>query len=97
MGASFNGNGGHNIVEPLSAGCPVVMGPSTYSVDFIAKDAAAAGIFHSFSTPKEMIDFIIDIAKSPKELGELKSASSTFCDTNVGASRRCYEMIKSFT
>jgi 3-deoxy-D-manno-octulosonic-acid transferase len=97
VGASFNGNGGHNIVEPLSAGCPVVMGPSTYSVDFIAKDAAAAGIFHSFSTPKEMIDFIIDIAKSPEKLGELKSASSTFCDMNVGASRRCYEMIKSFT
>ena len=50
VGASFNNWGGHNIVEPLSAGCPVVMGPSTFGIDFMAKDAALAGIFYSFST-----------------------------------------------
>jgi 3-deoxy-D-manno-octulosonic-acid transferase len=94
VGASFSNGGGHNIVEPLSTGCPVVMGPSTYGVDFIAKDATSAGIFHSFSTPEEMTNFIIDNARSPQKLEQMRSNSSTFCKMNIGASERCYDMIK---
>jgi 3-deoxy-D-manno-octulosonic-acid transferase len=94
VGASFSNGGGHNIVEPLSTGCPVVMGPSTYGVDFIAKDATSAGIFHSFSTPEEMTNFIIDNARSPQKLEQMRSNSSTFCKMNIGVSERCYNMIK---
>ena len=95
VGASFDKQGGHNIVEPLSAGCPVVMGPSTYGIDFMAKDAASAGIFHSFSTPEEMTHFIIDNARSPQKLEQMRFRSSTFCKMNIGASQRCYDVIKS--
>jgi len=95
VGASFNNWGGHNIVEPLSAGCPVVMGPSTFGIDFIAKDAALVGIFYSFSTPEEMTNFIIDNARSPQKLEKMRSDSSTFCEMNIGASERCYKIIKS--
>ena len=95
VGASFNNWGGHNIVEPLSAGCPVVMGPSTFGIDFMAKDAALAGIFYSFSTPEEMTNFIVDNARSPQKLEKMRSDSSTFCEMNIGASERCYKIIKS--
>ena len=95
VGASFSKDGGHNIVEPFSASCPVVMGPSTYGIDFIANDAASVGIFHSFNTSEEMKNFIIDIAKSPQQLQQLKSASLAFSKINVGASGRCYDVIKS--
>ena len=71
------------------------MGPSTYGIDFIANDAASAGIFHSFNTSEEMKNFIIDIAKSPQQLQQLKSASLAFSKINVGASGRCYDVIKS--
>jgi len=95
VGASFDNSGGHNIIEPLSAGCPVVMGPSTYGIDFIAKDAASAGVFHSFSTPEEMTNFIVENARSPQKLEKMQSDSTTFCKINIGASERCYKVIKS--
>ena len=97
VGASFSKGGGHNIVEPLMASCPVVMGPSTYGVDFIAKDAGSAGIFHSFDTPEQMKNFIINIAQSPQNLKQLQAASAKFCEINIGGANRCYEVIKSLT
>jgi 3-deoxy-D-manno-octulosonic-acid transferase len=97
VGASFSNSGGHNVVEPLSAGCPVVMGPSTYGVDFVVKDAASAGIFHSFSTSEEMTSYIADVAVSSQRLRQMQSDSSTFCNRNIGASKRCYEKIKLLT
>ena len=95
VGASFNNGGGHNIVEALSAGCPVVMGPSTHGIDEVAKDAASAGVFYSFAKPEEMTSFIIDISKSSQKLDQMRTASSTFCKMNVGASELCYKVIKS--
>ena len=95
VGASFNNGGGHNIVEALSAGCPVVMGPSTHGIDEVAKDAASAGVFYSFAKPEEMTSFIIGISKSSQKLDQMRTASSTFCKMNVGASQLCYEVIKS--
>jgi len=95
VGASFDNSGGHNIIEPLLAGCPVVMGPSIYGIDFIAKDAASAGIFHSFSTPEEMTNFIVENAKSPQKLEKMQSDSTTFWKVNKGASELCYKVIKS--
>ena len=95
VGASFNNGGGHNIVEALSAGCPVVMGPSTHGIDEVAKDAASAGIFYSFAKPEEMTSFVIGISKSSQKLDQMRTASSTFCKMNVGASQLCYKVIKS--
>jgi 3-deoxy-D-manno-octulosonic-acid transferase len=95
VGASFDNSGGHNIIEPLSAGCPVVMGPSTYGIDFIAKDAASVGVFHSFSTPEEMTNFIVENARSPQKLEKMQSDSTTFCKINIGASEHCYKVIRS--
>ena len=95
VGASFNNGGGHNIVEALSAGCPVVMGPSIHGIEDVAKSATLAGVFKSFSSTKEMTDFIIEMAQSPERLKQLRSASFKFCKLNVGASGRCYDIIKS--
>ena len=95
VGASFNNGGGHNIVEALSAGCPVVMGPSTHGIDEVAKDAASAGVFYSFAKPEEMTSFVIGISKSSQKLDQMRTASSTFCKMNVGASQLCYKVIKS--
>ena len=93
VGASFSDMGGHNIVEPLSAGRPVMMGPSTFGVDFIAKDAAAAGIFKSFNSPEQMKDFIITIVQSPQKLKELQIITSRFFERRKSAAEQCYEVI----
>ena len=95
VGASFSDWGGHNIVEPLSAGCPVMMGPSTFGIDFIAKEAAEDGIFKSFNSPDQMKNFIITIAQSPEKLKELRLAASRFFKSRKSAAELCYDVISS--
>ena len=43
LGGSFNGHGGHNLIEAAACGCPLVMGPSTFNFSEAAELSLAAG------------------------------------------------------
>jgi 3-deoxy-D-manno-octulosonic-acid transferase len=44
MGGSWMGTGGQNLIEPISLGKPVLVGPSMYNFSQITKEAVASGI-----------------------------------------------------
>ena len=44
MGGTFMGTGGQNLIEPLSLGKPVIIGPSTYNFAQVCQNAIVAGI-----------------------------------------------------
>jgi 3-deoxy-D-manno-octulosonic-acid transferase len=44
VGGGFMPKGSHNIVEPLALGKPVIVGPETWTIEYPAEEAIAAGV-----------------------------------------------------
>lgn len=57
IGDSFNDEGSHNIIEPLSVGKPVVVGPSIWGIEYPAIEALKAGVLTKVETPDQLFEF----------------------------------------
>jgi 3-deoxy-D-manno-octulosonic-acid transferase len=44
VGGGFMPKGSHNIIEPLALGKPVIVGPETWTIEYPAEEAIAAGV-----------------------------------------------------
>lgn len=91
VGASLIDHGGHNIMEPLSLGLPVVMGPSTYGIAFAAGPAAAAGAMESLGSAQALEERIIDLLADPAQLSAMADAARRFAAEQTGAADRTAE------
>ena len=56
IGDTFNDEGSHNIIEPLSLNKPVVVGPSIWGIEYPALEALDAGVLTKVQTPQEMLE-----------------------------------------
>jgi len=61
IGDSFNDEGSHNIIEPLSVGKPVVVGPSIWGIEYPAIEALEAGVLQKVQTPDHLFEFWNDL------------------------------------
>ncbi len=96
VGASLVSHGGHNIVEPLDLGRPVVMGPSTYGVDFAAAPAATAGAFESLPDEKALEARIAYLLKDKPTLARMSVAARKFTLNKTGATEKTVSGLASF-
>lgn len=94
VGASLNGDGGHNIMEPLSLGRPVVMGPSIYGIAFDAEPAAAAGAFASLPDAAALESRIAALLADRAALARMADAAAAFAATRRGAAARTMEGLR---
>jgi 3-deoxy-D-manno-octulosonic-acid transferase len=88
VGASLTGDGGHNIMEPMALGRPVVMGPSIYGIAFAAEPAAAMGAFASLSDATTLEHHIATLLGDPPALTRMATAATAFSATQTGAAAR---------
>jgi 3-deoxy-D-manno-octulosonic-acid transferase len=88
VGASLCDHGGHNIIEPMAVGRPVVMGPSIYGVAFAASHAKNMGAFRSLSTVAELTEAIESILQSKQQLDRMSKAAAEFASQRTGAAER---------
>ncbi len=88
VGASLGKLGGHNIMEPMTLGKPVVMGPSTWGIAFDAEPAARAGAFESLPEAQALEARIRSLLADPATLREMATRAAGFARARTGASAR---------
>jgi 3-deoxy-D-manno-octulosonic-acid transferase len=88
VGASLVNHGGHNIMEPMALGRPVVMGPSTFGIAFAAGPAASAGAFESLPDAAALHDRIAALIADPVAMGRMSEAATRFAASHGGAAAR---------
>lgn len=93
VGASLTGDGGHNIMEPMALGRPVVMGPSIYGIAFAAGPAAQMGAFESLPDAPALEDRIARLLPDRAQLARMASAAQRFSASQTGAARRTLDGI----
>lgn len=94
VGASLVDHGGHNIMEPLALGRPVVMGPSIYGIAFAAEPAAEAGAFESLPDVDSLEVRIAALLAEPEALSRMSEAARNFAKTRTGASMQTAKGLK---
>jgi len=88
VGASLGRQGGHNIMEPMALGKPVVMGPSIWGIAFDAEPAARAGAFESLPDAAALEARIKALMADPATLAAMAGRARAFATARTGASAR---------
>jgi len=96
VGGSLMDHGGHNILEPMAIGRPVIMGPSTYGVDFAAKPAAEAGAFQSLPNAAAVEARTQALLADPAALARMATAAAAFAARQSGAAERTFAGLKPY-
>lgn len=88
VGGSFLPAGSHNVIEPLSLGKPVVVGPVTWTIEFPAEEALAAGVLLRVDEPAEMVEPLMRWLGAHGDAAAIGTAASDFARQHMGATRR---------
>jgi len=94
MGGTLLGTGGQNLIEPISLGKPVILGPSTYNFADISQAAIVAGIAiplrESIPTQieNELFNLFQDLKNHPQKIEKMSLFCSEFAKTHQGATTK---------
>jgi 3-deoxy-D-manno-octulosonic-acid transferase len=82
VGGGFMPKGSHNIIEPLALGKPVIVGPETWTIEYPAEEAIAAGVCRRVA-PGDLAAALAPGAPEPAP-----EAIRRFLDDHAGAVER---------
>ncbi|WP_158234134.1 3-deoxy-D-manno-octulosonic acid transferase [Oceaniglobus indicus] len=85
VGGSLVDHGGHNIMEPLAQGKPVLMGPSIFGIRFAADAATRAGAFQSLANAAALRNRAAALLSGDPDLARMTSAARAFTTHHTGA------------
>lgn len=94
VGASLVDHGGHNVVEPMALGKPIVMGPSIYGVAFAASPAAIDGALEILPDAKALETRITALILNSGSLAQMSAAATNFINNKAGAADKTCVGIK---
>jgi 3-deoxy-D-manno-octulosonic-acid transferase len=86
LGGTFGRRGGHNVLEPLLAGLPVVVGPSTWNIR--ASVLAAGEAVVSVADGDGAADALTRLLANPQARGAAHGAAATLFARHRGATLR---------
>ncbi len=79
VGGGFTPKGAHNIIEPLAQGKPVIVGPETWTIEYPAEEAIAAGVCRRVEA-EDLADALTPDAPAPSP-----DRIAAFLDAHAGA------------
>jgi 3-deoxy-D-manno-octulosonic-acid transferase len=67
VGGTLASVGGHNLIEPIFAGCPVVFGPHVHNVRVHAELALSSGAGTRVEDPQQLAEAVVAALRAPDE------------------------------
>jgi 3-deoxy-D-manno-octulosonic-acid transferase len=95
VGGSLVPVGGHNLLEPLAAGAPVLFGPHTQHVAEMASDILRAGAGIRVENAEALGKAWGELATHPEERARRAALGREFLATNRGAAGRAADLVLS--
>ena len=93
VGGSLVPVGGHNLLEPIAAGVPVLYGPHTEHVTEIAEALERSGAGVRVATASALGRSFAELALNPAERARRVALGRRFVDANRGALHRTADLI----
>jgi 3-deoxy-D-manno-octulosonic-acid transferase len=94
MGGTLMGTGGQNLIEPISLGKPVILGPSTYNFADISQAAIVAGIAVPLTRSSldqienELFNHFQDFQNHPQKIENMSLFCNEFAKHHKGATTK---------
>ena len=91
VGGSLNGWGGHNVLEPVLFGKPVVVGPHMQNFRQIASGLRQAGGLVQVGDSETLRRALVDLARDAGKRRAIGAAGQAFAESQRGATERAKE------
>ena len=88
VGGSLSPVGGHNLIEPIVAGCPVVFGPHIHNVRVHAEIAESSGAGIRVNTAEELSAAIVEALRDPEARRKRVASGQQALTAHRGTARR---------
>jgi 3-deoxy-D-manno-octulosonic-acid transferase len=90
VGGSLLPLGGQNLIEPIAAGVPTLIGPSMFNFSEAAARATEAGAAREVSDPAALIDEVGALLRDERARAAMREAALAFHATHRGAMDRLW-------
>ena len=100
MGGTLMGTGGQNLIEPISIGKPVILGPSTYNFKDISLAAVAAGIATQIkqSNPEQLVielnRHMSQLLHDPHRIDAMSMLCADYAQQHKGATQKTMQYLE---
>jgi 3-deoxy-D-manno-octulosonic-acid transferase len=95
VGGTLANIGGHNLLQPVAQGKPVLFGPHTQNIRDIADLLIHAGVGFRVADPAELTERLRDALTHTEEWGQLEERALHVVESNKGASLRYVDLLMS--
>ena len=93
MGGSLLPFGSQNLIEPCAAGCPVVLGPSTYNFGEAAQQALTAGAVRQVPDAAQAVNAALQLLGDEPARADMAHAGQAFTSSHRGTTQRTLEAL----
>jgi 3-deoxy-D-manno-octulosonic-acid transferase len=91
VGGSLVPKGGHNILQPLAQGKPVLFGPYMHNQRDLAAIARREGLAWDVRSDEELARKFTELIESPAERDRIADRGVAVLEQHRGAARKCAE------